>query len=583
MKRISRMIVFMLLLTALSVLLVPAAAQDAEIPGPGEGEPVILPNLGSDIATLNPILSNDGSSTAVINRLYPALVGVDPDTLNFETGFGSLATGWEISEDGMTYTFTLRDDMFWSDGTQVTSADYKYSFDAIVSGETNTALTYVLDDLAAVDAPDAQTVVVTLNAPSCAALSNISFVPVVPAHIFSERFPTFADMNEADILATGDVSASPWTFSNFRPGEQVTLLADPDYPDTFLDYVVPEGWIYKNVADENLIWEQFLAGQLTEGTTPEGRQDELRGLAADGYSVVEFPSNNFRFISLNTADPDNPQSAVDENGVALDQGHHPILGDVRVRQALMYAMDWEAINQGALGGEGVQMSSHVFPDSWAYNPDVAFYPYDPEVAAQLLDEAGFVDDDGDASTPRVATEDALYAEPGTPLAFEFLTNAGNEASESIGILLVDQWGLSGFDVDFQAIDFNILVDNLTGQTFDAIMIFWGFAFPDDPNGVRVTFDPANDVVGSGFNVISYNNPEVTDLLDQANTVAGCDQAARAELYGQVFQILRDEVPWIWMGTQINVYGAQPWVQNYDPRHSALRFWNEDGLVISSGF
>lgn len=573
-----------LLLGVTVVSLTTAALAQDDTPAAGSGGPIIAANLGSDIKTLNPILANDGSSTAITGRLFPALIGVDYETLNLAANQpGALATNIEISEDGLTYTITLRDDWNWSDGTPITSADYKYAFDAIASEETTSPLTYVLEYIESVEAPDPHTVVVTAKAPGCTVLNNISFVPVVPSHIYSAQFPTFADMNESDFnLQDPGATANVWKFGNFRPGEQVTLLADPNYPDAYQGAVIPEGFVYRNVADETLIMEQFIAGDLTYIGAPADRQDEMREMGAAGTAqVVEYPASSIQFIGLNTADPTNPQPGLDEEGNPIDQGHHPVLGDVRVRQALMYAMDWEAINAGGLNGEGIQLASHVLPNSWAYDESIPFFEYDPERASALLEEAGWMDDDNDPSTPRVA-QGALYAADGTPLAFTLKANTGNDSSEAIGTLLVEQWGAVGFDVDFQVIDFNILLDEFVGQTFDAIMLFWGFSFPDSPDDARATFHPVNDVPGSGFNVSSYSNERVNEILDEANSVPGCDEAARKELYSEMFTILRDEVPWIWVDTTTIVAGAQPGVENWDPnpRLGPLTLsWNQDAWIV----
>jgi len=387
-------------------------------------------------------------------------------------------------------------------------------------------------------------------------------------------------MNESDFnLQDPGATAGPWKFGNFRPGEQVTLLADQNYPDAYEGYVIPEGFVYRNVADETLIFEQFLAGDLTYVGAPDNRKDELRELGASGGAQVsEIPAASIQFIGFNLADPTNPQPGLDEEGNAIDQGHHPILGDVRVRQALMHAMDWESLNQGALNGEGIQLASHVLPTSWAFDDNVPLYEFDLEKAAALLEEAGWVDDDSDASTPRVA-KGAMYAEDGTPLAFVLKANTGNESSESIGTLLMEQWGAAGFDVDFQTIDFNILLDEFVGQTYDAVMLFWGFSFPDNPDDASGNFIPSNDVPGSGFNVSSYNNPRVTEILTEANSVEGCDQEQRAELYKEMFQILRDDVPWVWLDTTILVYGAQPGVQNWDPQPGLGVAFNQDAWIV----
>ncbi len=588
MKKFGKVLLLFTVFVFLAALVLPLAAQDAAIPGPGEGDPVIQANLGSDIATLNPILSSDGSSAAVIARLYPTFMGVDHETADYVIGApGSIVTDYTISDDGLTYTFTIRDDWSWTnaDGTTtpITSADYKYAFDAIASGDTNTSLSYVLDSVASVEAPDPNTVVITLNSPSCAALNNINAVPVVPSEVYKAQFPTFADMNESDFNLTAPTSAGPFKYSNFRPGEQVTLVADQNYPDTQLGHVIPEGWIYKNISSKSLVWEQFKAGDITVGFPPIDQYDEARQLGESGDAqVFETPAGTIQFIAFNLGDPANPQNGLedpsDPTSAVIDQGHHPVLGDVRVRQALMYAMDWNEINAKGMGGEGIQLASHVLPSSWAYDPTLAPYPFDLDMADQLLTEAGWIDDDNNPDTPRVA-KGALYAEDGTPLSFKLETNAGNESNESIGVLLQAEWKKVGVDLDFQAIDFNTLVDNLLAQNFDAIMIFWGFSVPDNPEDTRATFGPTNDIVGSGFNAGSYNNPEVTKLLDEALVVPNCDQAQRAEIYHQVQKLLRDDVPWVWLGTSTVIRAAQPGLQNWDPGIGGVS-WNEDAWYIT---
>jgi peptide/nickel transport system substrate-binding protein len=550
----------------LLLLVFPAVAQDGN-PGPGEGGPIIEPNFGGDIANLNPILINDGVSADVAALIYPVLLGISPDSFALEPNQnGGLVTDYSISEDGRTYTFTLRNDWSWSDGTPITAMDYKYAFDAIASGETDSALGYVLDVIQSVEAPDDHTLVITAHEPDCSLLNNANFVPIVPSHVYMEQFGTdYAAMNSSDINLNPPVTAGPFEFSNFRPGEQVTLVANQDYPDAQLDYVVPEGYILKTVTDQTLMVEQFLAGEVSWiSSVPEDRRDELRAMAEMGeIQWTEGPAITIQFIAFNAADPSNPVNGLDEDGNAIDQGHHPILSDVRVRQALVMGTDWDALNEGALSGDGLRVTSHALPTSWAFNEDIEPYPFDLDAAIALLEEAGWVDDDNDPSTPRVA-QGAEYAEDGTPLSFSLLTNAGNTGNEAMGVLLQDQWRALGVDLDFQAIEFNTLVDTLVGQTYDAVLLFWQFAVPDDPSGISTTFGPENDVVGSGFNVTSYNNPEVTRLLDEAKTLPGCDPAERAALYGQALQILHDEVPWFWVATSIVPSVARGDMGNWEP-------------------
>jgi ABC-type transport system substrate-binding protein len=136
-------------------------------------------------------------------------------------------------------------------------------------------------------------------------------------------------------------------------------------------------------------------------------------------------------------------------------------------------------------------------------------------------------------------------------------------------------------VTFQAIDYNVLVENFTAQTFDAVMIFWGFGFPADPDGITGTFGPTEDQPGIGFNAVSYNNERVTELLDEARALPGCDQGERAELYGEIQQILHDESPWIWIGGGRTLTVGQPYIQGWEPMMNAnsQAGWNEDAWVL----
>ncbi len=566
----------------LVLVVVPVLAQDG--PGAGEGGVIIEPNLGGDIATLNPLLSTDQASTDVISRMYPGLIGYDPATQIIQPNVpGSLTESWETSEDGLTYTFHLRDDFTWTDGTPVTSADYKYGFDAIASGVVDTPLGYVLDIIESVEAPDPYTVVVNFHAADCTAINNVGFVPVVPSHTFTEMFgDDFSAMNDSDYNVAPTVTAHVFSFGEFRPGEQVSVVANQSYPDSILGYVAPAGWIYKNVPDETLMLEQFLAGEVQYTEVTPARQAEFRQLSEEqGFQIYEYPDTGFVFMAWNEADPANPQNGLDENGEAIDQGHHPLFGDVRVRQALAMALDQQAILDGAANGEGALMATHANPTSWSYNRDVALWEHDTEAALALLAEAGWVDHDNDVSTPLVA-QGALYAEDGTEFRFELLTNAGNETREAAGTIVQDQLGQIGIAVDFQAIDFNVLVDELLGQAYDAIILGWGFSFPDNPDDPTATFTPQNDLVGSGFNATSYNNPEVTRLLEEARTVPGCAPEERAPLYQQAQQILRDELPWYWLFQPNVMYAAQGNLANWEPYpgHVEQIRWNLNAQYIA---
>lgn len=576
MNKLVRIITVSLLLIFVAMLVAPIAAQDF-----GSGAPIIEPNFGDDPKTFNPIIANDGTSFDVINRMFPDFIGVDSETVQYLGGAkGALVASWDIAEDGVTYTFHLRDDMVWSDGVPITAQDVIYFLDAALSGETTSPRQQLIDSVVSYEAMDDHTLTIVFNEVTCTIIDTLSPVYPVPAHIFSEVFgDSYADMEENDYnlnpLVTG---GETFVFSNFRPGEQTTLLGNADYNEAEMGAVIPEGWIYKVVTDQVVQMEQFRAGELSFiASVPQADRDDIRMRGQAGeFQIFETPAGTIRFLSLNTADPGNPQDGLDEDGSLIDQGHHPILGDVRVRQALNYGMDFNEINEGAFFGTGVPVASHVRPTDWSFPAGLEPYPFDAEKAMSLLDEAGFTDSDGDGVRE---CNGCLYAEDGSPLALTVKTNAGNTSQEALYTLLQDQWEELGFDINLEFVEFGTLVDEFTAQTYDAIGVFWGLSTPANPDGITDIFLPAADVVGAGYNTQSYSNPRLTELIETARTLPGCDVEARREMYGEAYQILRDESPWIWISTGNVLLAAQSNVENWAPRVGGAR-WNIDAWTIA---
>ena len=571
---------FLMIGTAVALLgaFAPIAAQEG-----GQGGIIIEGNLSADVATMNPIMSSDTASSRVIGFMFPNFIGADPAAAVLAPAQpNSLAESWEISEDGLTYTFTLRQDMTWSDGTPITSADILYSWEAIQAGAEgliDVPGSYIIDPTGAtgvldVQAPDDFTVVVTMASPECTSLSYAASIVPAPSHVLPEDVTALGD---SEFNLAPSVTRGPFTFGEFRPGEQVSLINDPTYPavDTVLGYVAPEGFIYRTVPDQTVMVEQFLAGELNTIDGPAvARRQDIRNSSATVYS---YPGNAWDYLAMNLADPNNPQNAFDEAGAPIDQGNHPIFGDVRVRQALARAIDVESIIDAAVFNEGVRMTSFLIPASWAYADDLPLIPFDPDAAAAMLDEAGWVDADSDPATPRVA-QGAEFAEDGTEFVFTLYTNEGNTRREAIGTLVQDQLAQIGVRVDFQTIDFNTLLDIMDSQTFDSIILGWRNGYPDDPDATQL-FTPASDVIGSGSDFTSFNNARFNELNTQAKSLAGCDPAERAAIYGEMQQIMQEELPYIWLFATNGMYAANS-IEGFDPYPSQM-YWNIDAWSVST--
>jgi peptide/nickel transport system substrate-binding protein len=574
-----KVIRFLLLFVFVSLMAFGASAQ--------EGGILIGTNFGGDPNTVNPLLTNSTVELSITQFIFPSLYNIDPETRAPMNGgrndqTNGLALDWSISDDGLAYTFNLRDDVSWNDGTPVTAHDYKFTYDALASGETSSPRTDVLQSIESVEAVDDTTLVITLSLASCRVIEEVDDFGILPKHVIEPLIDgNFAEIDNLEYNKHPNVTSGVFNFGALVPDEQTSLVRNDNYRLP----VSPEGYIIRNVPDQVVGIEQFLAGDATSvgtagsASVPPARMQDFRDRAEAGeFQIYEYVDDGLTFVGFNMADRANPVNGADDDGSALDQGNHALFGDVRVRQALAQAVDYIDIIEGAAEGEAVQVNSYGTPALWGYDTSIEAWEYNPEAALAQLAEAGFVDDDDDPSTPLVATEDALYAEAGTAFAFELLTNSGNATREQAGTIIQDQLGNIGISVDFQAIEFGALVQLLLGQDFDAIMI--GFTNIDQDTDARSVFTPVGDVVGGGFNFVSYRNDRVTELYDQALALPGCDFAERQALYHEVSQILHEELPWWWLFAPNSMYAESNSVQNWQP-FAEVRYANMADIAISN--
>lgn len=575
----SRFIRVVSLAAILLLLLVPAVAQEGET---GSGGPIIQGNAGDSIGSLNNIRCTGTDCRAVTQWLYPSLVGVDPElgALAKGTWGGAMAYDWEVSEDSTVYTFQLRDDMFWNDGTPVTGWDYLFTYLAYASGETESAYGYIVEDFVDVSvSEDGYTVTVTFSSANCQNLSNAALT-VMPGHPFGWTADMGADFDFSVMIdheydTAPSVTGGIFDFASMD-SERVILTANESYAD---GPVIPEGYVYVSIPDQTVMAERFIAGELNIADNP---QNALRPEIRDNPSLqsVNYPGNSWDYMAFNLANPDNPQDGVeldadgnpvfDENDlpVIVEQESHPIFGDVRVRRAIQQALNLDEIMDKAVLGEGSIMASAIIPASWALHPDLAPTAYDPDAAVALLAEAGWTPgDDG-----------ILVNEDGDRFSFELLTNEGNTRRGQIGELIQDQLGAIGIEVDFVSIDFNQLLDVMDSQSFDAYILGWRQGFPDDPD-LTGLFTSDADVVGSGFNTPSYTNPEIDRLMKEALEVPGCATEDRAAIYHEIQEILQRDQPYVWLFAQDGFYAANAAVEGFDPRPSNL-WWNAEQWTIS---
>ncbi|MCY4105260.1 MAG: ABC transporter substrate-binding protein [Chloroflexi bacterium] len=476
-----------------------------------------------NVSTYNFILNSDGASFGAYALLWPSAFRPDPFTSEWVPSL----TSWEISEDGLTYTFHIREDANWSDGVPISSADIKFVIDAIQSDLVPSPHTDEVNSIVAVNIIDDKTYELVLDQPNCAALGDFFGIRFMPSHRFAADF---SDMETNPLNTFPDISGGPFILEEIVPDSFQRYRANPDY------YEGPPGvaTLINHVLENNeLMLLAIEAGEIDYANMQGDIFQQLSQSARDELQVQFFPANSLGFVLINWADPENPQPAYDDGGNLIEQDPHPIFTDINVRKAIAMGFSVEDI-MATLGENGATRALSVVAPaaSWAFNADIEPYPYDPDAAIALLEESGWVDSDGDG----VREKDGQLLE--FTVSYSDIVNY----FETTSIIMQDQLSQIGFQVNVEQVEWSTyLNDVFRGQRFDVTPISFTVPSAPDPDQFTTLVRSSNDVPGSGNNVSSYINLRTDELIDAGVRVPGCDNEARAEIYHELQQILYEDV------------------------------------------
>ncbi|MCA1670042.1 MAG: ABC transporter substrate-binding protein, partial [Thermomicrobia bacterium] len=429
------------------------------------------------------------------------LVYTDPDTLQPAP---DLATKWEVGPDNKTYTFTLRQGVKWHDGQPFTADDVKFSYDSYMNPDTGTQRAGTLiPRIDSVTVKDPQTVVFTLKdviAPFL--VSNCSY-GIVAKHLFENVAPK--DWRTNEYSTTKPVGTGPFTLKEYKTGDHVTLAANPTY---FRGAPALDGYIYKVVKDSTVLVQQLKTGEVDYGSISPDLYDDATKQA--NLNISTYDTFSFTYFGYN-----------------LDPAKTTLFQDVKVRQALFYAVDRDAIVKKLFNGLGVVAIGTEPVLSWAYAPDkiTTKYNYDPKKAAQLLDDAGWK-----------AGSDGIRAKDGKKLSFSMWTNSGNKTRENYLLVLQDSWKAIGVEMKPQFEEFSVYLDRIN-KNFDFEMFLVGFSWGTDPD--QQTMWDTNQHT-SGFNSYKYSNPMVDKLL--ADGLHTLDQEKRKQIYVDMQNLVLADAP-----------------------------------------
>jgi len=531
------------LLVALSLLAAACSTEDSggggdEGDDTGEATATMAFGTSADPIVLDGALVSDGESLRAIDQIFEGLVTLEPGGTEVVPG---LATDWEISEDGLSYTFNLEEGVTFHDGEEFNAEAVCYNFDrwyGFKGSLQNPAASYYWQTVfggfsdgkteslfESCEATDEFVVTLNLTKPSTsvlAALALTSFTMASPAAL--EEFE--ADKGQVDaegIFSPAGTYATehptgtgPFMFEEWQRGDRLVMTRNPDYWGDAPGNI--ETLIFRPIADPAARLQALQSGEI-QGYDLVDPQDYPTIEDDDQLQLLNRPAFNVAYIGFN-------------------QAVEP-LDDIAVRQAIAHAVDREEIVSGFYAGQGEVATQFMPPDLFGYSQDVTTYEYDPEESKRLLEEAGYdLPVQIDFAYPTDVERPYM---PDPQANFEAMVTDLEECCFEI------QQKSATWTPDY--------LDNVDNGRYGLYLLGWTGDFGDPDNFIGTFFQTPQPAWG-------FENQEIFDALDAAETET--DEATRTALYEEANNIIMDDLPGLpyahtepGLGFVANVTGYEP--------------------------
>ncbi|MGZ3552915.1 MAG: peptide ABC transporter substrate-binding protein [Vulcanimicrobiaceae bacterium] len=444
----------------------------------------------------------------------------------------------DISRDGLRIRYHLRRRVKWQDGAPFTADDVIYTWRQMMNPQNLVVSRFGYDLISHIDKLDDYTIDIHLKKPFSPFVATFFTMAnhtncILPKHLLA-RYP---NINRVSYNAM-PVGTGPFRIASYEKGSQITFVANDNYWRGAPKLRRIEFHIVEN--DQTMLTllqthEIDFYYRAAETLAPS-----LRGIP--GTRVVISPFTRFADLGLNAA--------------------NPALADPRVRRALAYATDRQALVEKVTHGVAIPGDSDQPSFSWAYDQNVTRYPYDPARAAALLDQAGW----------RVGP-DGIRVKEGRPLRVTLVSFTGSGTATNTEVFVQQAWHQVGVDVSIKNFSSAQLYATLgaggieQSGKFDVAFENWANGSdPDNSILFRCTMAPP-----AGWNIYHFCNRELDDAEDTA--LSHYDLATRKAMYARVQEIVSSELPIIvlWYQRQLDVINTD--FQNYKPAHAVTPFWN----------
>lgn len=516
-----------------------ALAQDTS---PSDEKISFVIGTTTGLPTVNPFRGLTAETYYVLSLQYDLMINFAKDDLSAAPG---LATEWESSEDGLTWTITTRDGVTWHDGEPFTAEDIEFTFNTIVENETGSFIDY-FPNVESIEAVDENTLVWTATEPTIAPVIP-PWVYILPKHIW-EPLGSYADMrnfaNFPDTIGTG-----PFQLTEYVRGETWTLTKNEDY------------WAGAPIVDE-IIVRKFNNEEAMVSALRQGEIDYISNVSvnlfnslegAEGITTHVGPATGFDQMSFNMCDAATTLANYCEKNPGTG---HPALRDPVVRQAISKVIDRDTLVERVLGGYGEPGSTVVppFAAQWHTPPTSDTQAYDPAAAAQMLEDAGYVDTDGDGvrETP-----------DGEPLEFRFFLRSESDENQKSGEFIADWLTDLGIETKITVGSTDELTDIWYEHDFD--LYIWGWGPDPDPDFILSTYTSGQCGVWSDT---CFSNADYDELYDAQQVATSVED--RQQIVSEMQELVYDNVPEVvlYYNNTLEAYRSDRWeglVQSPEPQ------------------
>ncbi|HFD12759.1 MAG TPA: ABC transporter substrate-binding protein [Crenotrichaceae bacterium] len=491
------------------------AEKATQMPDYAEGD-WLVGAFGVNLKTITPLVSEDAYSSTIHNYVLESLITRDADTLEWQ---GLVARSWQISPDGLTFTFHLRDDVVFSDGEPLTADDIVFSFDFIMNPAIQAPRQRAyFSKIKRVVAASRYKVVFEFKEPYYNALALAGGMSIMPKHYYARYLEKPNQFNQSKGLLLG---SGPYRLQDAQSWRPDRGLVELERNERYWGDVQPsfDKLVWRVIENDSARLTAFRNGEIDSYSA---RPLEYKKLLKD-KQILEKASH-YEYMS-----PVKGYSYIGWN--QQRKGKPTIFSDVRVREAMTYLIDRKRIINDVFLGYGEPAMSPFSPLSKQHNTRLKRRPFDLKKAKALLKQAGFEDRDRDG---------IIEDRQGKPFTFELIYFQSRVDTERMVLLLKDMFAQAGIILKPKPTEWAVMLDTLKQRDFDAITLGWTGSIESDLYQIF----HSSQIADGGNNSVGYNNPELDKVIELAR--ANVDEQERMKLWHKAEEILYQDQPYTFL-------------------------------------